>query len=418
MEFETYKAKRAALIEEAQALLKAGDIAKAKEKREEVEQLDETFEASAREQANIAALEKPPIVAGVAGQSAKGALHKFDQMGGMGETDDKAQANLYKTAFAKAIMGRTLADEEKTCFAKVNDAYRAATQTTEEHGVLVPETVKAGIWQEIGEMHPVLNDLSKTFVHGDLTIIKDDDVTEDAEWIEEKDDSPEGETKESTISLTGCELSRTITVSWKLRKMAIDEFLTYITNKIAVKMGNALAKAIFHGKGKPGESDSFKPQARGIVTALDADKEKGQIVEYTAASGIAYKTVTTALAKVKSGYLSKAVIYARNEDIWNLLANIVDGQKRPIFVPDPTGAGVGRLFGLPVKEEDGVLEGEIVIGNVARGYVLNVNENITMYKEEHVKQRKTDYTGYGIADGDVLSEKAFVVIRKETLAGA
>jgi len=67
---------------------------------------------------------------------------------------------------------------------------------------------------------------------------------------------------------------------------------------------------------------------------------------------------------------------------------------------------------LVVKEEDAVNEGEILIGNVGRGYAMNVNENMTIYTEEHIKKRYTDYMGYAIVDGDVLTNKAFALIRE------
>jgi hypothetical protein len=59
-----------------------------------------------------------------------------------------------------------------------------------------------------------------------------------------------------------------------------------------------------------------------------------------------------------------------------------------------------------------VSDGEILIGNVAKGYVANANENITMYFEDHVKARTTDYMGYAIIDGSVLTTKAFALIKK------
>ena len=33
-----------------------------------------------------------------------------------------------------------------------------------------------------------------------------------------------------------------------------------------------------------------------------------------------------------------------------------------------------------------------------------------MHREDHVKQRKTDYTIYGIVDGDVFDAKAFALV--------
>lgn len=50
-------------------------------------------------------------------------------------------------------------------------------------------------------------------------------------------------------------------------------------------------------------------------------------------------------------------------------------------------------------------------GNPNAGYIANINEDITMYKEEHVRERLTDYMGYAIVDGDVVDTEAFVILK-------
>ncbi len=55
---------------------------------------------------------------------------------------------------------------------------------------------------------------------------------------------------------------------------------------------------------------------------------------------------------------------------------------------------------------------EILVGNVSAGYVANCNENVSLYQEDHVTDRYTDYMGYAIIDGKVLTTKAFVLIKK------
>ena len=78
-------------------------------------------------------------------------------------------------------------------------------------------------------------------------------------------------------------------------------------------------------------------------------------------------------------------------------------------LPD-SGGGVARLFGRPVFEEDAVPDNAVLIANVSKGYVMNVNENVSMSFEDHVKLRKTDYMSYALIDGDVLTTKAFALL--------
>lgn len=418
MTYEQYLEKRNALFTEAQVFLDEGKLKEAKAKEEEIKKLDAQYDEVAKARANMQALNASPVVkplenlgVNVSGGTSLEAVDAIPKV-----TDE---AEVYRVAFAKSMLGQRLTADEQTVVDKVNADFRrsneAVMQTTSEAALLIPETVREGIWREMGELHPILADLEMTFVPGDFTIIKEnaDSLSTDAAGYDEADEVGDEDTVSlGEINLTGCELAKAVTVSWKAKKMAIDAFLAYITSKISEKMGNALAKWAVSGKGKPGTTDTFKAEAYGIKTRIAAETDTPQVLTYSDDDPISYTKMTAAMAKIKSGYLSGAVIYAKNDVIWNKLANIVDGIDRPMFVPDPASGGVGRLFGLTVKEEDAVGDDEILIGNVKKGYVMNANENISMYQEDHVKARQTDYMGYAIVDGDVLTTKAFVLIQE------
>ena len=404
MNTQKYLEKRKALLGEAENLLKEGKLEEFEAKEQEIKDLDDQFEKLAKARANMDALKEPIVADPVANMSRgdDGVLATHNT------TTFKNDQEIYLNAWAKNMMGMTLEGEEKQVFDKVNNEYRNQVQTAQEHVVLIPETVRDGIWKEAGELYPILGDVRMTFVPGDLTILKEVDGGDDAQWYDENDEVKDDGFQIGELNLTGCELAKNIPVSWKLRKMAVNEFIAYITSLLAEKMGAALAKAIVSGKGKPGAGDTFKAEPKGIKTALEGTQ---QIVDYSGEKP-SYEDLTKAMAKIHSTYKNGAVIYANGATIWEGLANIVDGNNRPIFIPDVTSGGVGRIFGLVVKEEDAVADGEVLIGNVARGYVMNVNENMTIYTEDHIKRRYTDYMGYAIVDGDVLTEKAFALLRK------
>ena len=94
-----------------------------------------------------------------------------------------------------------------------------------------------------------------------------------------------------------------------------------------------------------------------------------------------------------------------------MLATLKDGEGRPIFIPDVTSGGVGRMFGMVVKADAGVTTGSIIIGNPSAGYVMNTSEPMSIATEEHVKARTVDYAAYTIVDGAVLDNKAFALVR-------
>ena len=56
----------------------------------------------------------------------------------------------------------------------------------------------------------------------------------------------------------------------------------------------------------------------------------------------------------------------------------------------------------------------VLLANMADGYACNVNEDITMYQEDHIKERTTDYMGYALIDGQPLTTKAFAYLKKSS----
>jgi len=328
--------------------------------------------------------------------------------------NDAIDTEEYRSLWAKEMMGQTLTSEERDTFNKVNDEYRAFTHTTENSQILIPKTIAAGIWKRAEEQYPLWADVRKFRVPGNLSMLKSDGNSVDARWYTEDQTVDTDKLGFGQLDLTGCELAKAIQVTWKLKKMALAEFEAYIIREIGDRMGISLSKAVYEGKGKPGTGDTFKPEPRGIKTVLTAEADTPQILEYDETKGVEFKTLTGVMAAIHSSYVNGATIYASNSSIWNILANIVDGQGRPMFITDVQSGGVGRILGRSIKPDAAIPEGEFLIANVSAGYVANINEDITMYREDHVRERLTDYMGYAIVDGDVLDSKAFVILQAGT----
>ena len=185
MNKEQYLNKRNQMIVEAENFLEEGKVKEAEAKMKEVEELDQTFEDSAKAQANLNALRGNGVVKNISSLTASVIPQGILGSTGLGSMV-KDEKEVYNTAFMKTLMGTTLNSEELNVFNSVNDKFRNATQTTEEHQVLIPETIKEGIWKEIGELHPIFADVRPTYVKGDLTIIKEETEGTDAEWVMKK----------------------------------------------------------------------------------------------------------------------------------------------------------------------------------------------------------------------------------------
>lgn len=404
MKYEEYLRQRQELTDKAQALISEGKTEEADEVMNDIKALDQKYEESCKQQANLEALNG----------SVKSKAHNI--LGSTGETgmrDNGAGENevvdfkseKYLNAWVNKMQGKTLTQDEEDTIRMVNEAY---THTTENTGEVIPETVVKGIWTEVEDMYPFYADVAKTSVTGTLTMVIGKSST-DAAWYEEDTNTADGKEEFGTLTLSGCELARAITISWKLKEMARAEFLPYIQKRMAEKMGAACGYGVTHGAGVV-ENKPAEP--KGIVTAIEAEKDTPRVVKYTA-GGLTWKNITEARKKIKSGYANGLAVYANANTIWGEIASCVDGMGRPLFMPSTEAGSVGRIAGLLVKEDGSMKDGEILFGNANRGYTVNINKGISMNTEDHVKPRTTDYAAYAIIDGAPVTLNAFSLLKAE-----
>ena len=411
MTYNEYIANRKNLVEEAQTMIDNGDLENAATKNDEIKALDAKWDATKEALDNLAALSDEQRAYNV--QELTGAKVEngeavaridFNNQNMTEQQKMDSASDLYMTAFAKALKGDTMTSAEVECFQMVNDYIH----TTGNTGVVVPTTFAQGIWDAVEADYPLWADVQKTYVKGNASIIKSTGST-DAAWYDEATPTADGTDSFGALELTGCELARSITVSYKLKEMAIADFIPFIQRKLAEKMGAGLGYGVARGKGKPGVGDSFKPEPLGIVTALLAETNTPHVTTYTSGA-LAYSDLTTQRSKISKGS-SRLAYYANPKTVWSELANVVDDNGRPIMIADPVQGGVMRMFGLPVKMDDSMADGQILLGNASQGYAANVNKDITLETDNHAKSRTTDYCGYAIVDGGVLSTEMFSLLK-------
>lgn len=400
MKLEQYLEQRNTMLKEAEDLIAEGKLKESQAKMEEVERLDAKWEEIKVVNANLEALKDKEELTNIETQT-----EKVDGkvIGNLEVNEVKSEEEIYVDAWAKHLMGVNMTRDEQVVFAKKNNLSNEFTHTTVNTPTLIPETVIAGIEELMEEQYPLLADVRKFNVKGTLTMNRHDSIEAgDAAWYTEDVQVADEENKFGQFTLTGHELAKAVTVSWKMKAMAVAEFIPFIQREIASRMGVALATAIAHGTGNN--------QPTGIVTALKAQSGTPQIIEYT---DLKYEDLTQAVSKVHSSLLGGVAIYANNTTVWNTLANLKDEMGRPLFIPDVTTGGVGRIFGYTVKADGSLQEGEILFGNAEKGYILNTNEPMKLVTQDHAKPRETDYVAYGIYDGDVYEHQAFALLTVE-----
>lgn len=308
----------------------------------------------------------------------------------------------YKEAFMNAVRGMKLDQEEASLIASKNKAFSDAfTHDTTNTAIVIPRETQDKIWARAMEGYGVLEDLNRLHVKGELRMVKHKAIEEgDAAWYVEATPTADEKNTFDDVLLKGHELSKAVTISWKLRAMAMDDFENFLIREIGQRISIALGTAVTQGDGTN--------QPMGILTAVK--KVKDQVVNVAKTGTVTYSELLNLVSKVHSSYKPGAKLYANSTTIWTVLANVLDANGRPFFEATAGSDGVGNALGFVVKEDASLKNDEILFGNPSVGYLFNVNEEMSMTTEDHAKERKTDYVAYMIADGNVLDEKAFAIL--------
>src|SRR5690625_1635743 len=405
MNFEQYLKQRNELINAAETLIGEGKLEESQAKMDEVKNIDEKWEEIKVANANLESLKDDNQVVNYENKTESIAGGKV--VGNIEVNQVKNEDEVYVDAWAKHLMNQDMTQDELNVFAKVNNLSNEFTHTTVNTPTLIPETVVAGIEALMEEQYPLLADVRKFNVKGNLTMNRHESIVAgDADWYTEDVKVADEENKFNQFTLTGHELAKAVTVSWKMKSMAVSEFIPFIQREIASRMGIAKATAVSHGTGTN--------QTKGIVTVLAAETDTPQVIEYT---DLAYENITNAISKIHSSLLNGVAIYANKCTVLNKLANLKDYIRRPLFISHLTTSCLGSLLCYTVKADGSLLDGEILLGNADRGYILNTNEAMKLVTEDHAKPRETDYVAYEIVDGDVYEAKAFALLKSNGGSG-
>lgn len=380
---------RKELLTQGEALVNEGKFEEFTEIEEQVNVLDGQIEAVKLAQANLHALKDNNIVTNLENKSQHVEGAKV-----MSNLKVLSTENLYENAFGKALLGQELTSEENAIYMEMNN------HTTTSAAVTIPESTLNEVLNEIYVQNPFLGDVRKLNIKGNVSLPKHTGITSgDAASYLESEATAEEVNTFAEIQLTGKEVAKYLTVSFKLEAMSIPALLDYLKTEIVERVGAELGRQAINGTGVK--------EMTGVLTALAAvDTQKST---YTADGGIDYAKILEVVSKLGAKHTSNAVFYANNETVWTKLASIVDQEGRPYFIADTTAGGVGRILGFTVKVDSAVPAGTVIFGD-AKGYVINTNEAISVESDRDIKARKTGFSAYTIVDGNVTHEKAFSIL--------
>lgn len=284
----------------------------------------------------------------------------------------------YRDVWAKKLMNIPLSAEERA----VGDAV-ATTATTfvaadathqgiNNGGLFIPESVRADILAQVEIMSPFYRDIKKLNVAGNVNLPFLIDA-DDAAWYAELTNTANEGQEYGQLQLTGHELAKNVAVTWKLESMAVADFINFITNEIALKMGAALATAVLYGDGSG--------QPTGALDSLTANDFADPIGAILAAYGALSEAAKVGAKAYISPEVNMAIVgYKDANDNYPYLA------------------GVPATGFLSIEVDPYLQNTDILVGNPAN-YVINFSEQLSVVRESSAVGRKTVYGAYLVADG-------------------
>lgn len=295
----------------------------------------------------------------------------------------------YRAAWLRNIRGLDLSDAET----------RALTTAAGSVGSAVPTITQNKIIEKVKQYCPLLDKIDLLRVPGGVTIPAEGTTTDAKTHAEGAAITADADTIVSVV-LSGYEVTKLVTISKSVEKMSIDAFESWLVNKIARKIAEKIGQLIVYGSGSS--------EAQGIdkITWSAANS-----VTVAKTASLTAANVQTLVALLNGGYdngaewlMSKTTFFADFHPLMNSgKDNIVTEQN-----------GSYRVMGYPISFDDRITAHEAFLGNIYRGYVGNMPEDITVTSQFVTRENAYDFLGCAMFDGKVQATEAFVKLVKAT----
>ena len=402
MNKEKYLELRNGLYKEAEALINEGKLEDGKAKMKEIEDLDNKYEAEARELANLQAMkDNSKINLNVLSNGPSTGV-----AGTLGEVTEEDFTNT--TDYRKAFMNYVVKGTEIP--SQLKNA--AGPTKTSDIGEMIPETVLSRIVEKMEATGMILPLVTRTSYKGGLTI-PTSSVKPVASWVAEGATSDKQKKTTGQITFAYHKLRCAISNTLEVDTMALPVFETIFINNVVEAMTKAVEQAIINGDG------SGKP--KGILAET---VESGQNIDIAKASSLTYDILTKAEAALPLAYESGAVWFMTKKTFMEFIG-MVDSQKQPI----------ARInYGIGGKPERTLLGRQVILNDYMdsyvaapsadikiaflfnpKDYVLNTNLNMTIKRYEDNDTDDMVTKALMLVDGKVIDKNSLVTLTKKNV---
>lgn len=403
MNKEKYLSQRNTLLEEAQALIDAGDFKAFNEKKAEIEKLDDDFENAAREQANLNALKDNSKIVDIKNQGT-GVIYgtKIDSTNNA-QTEDILNSVEYRKAFMNYVINGTPIDGQFK--------NEAGPTKKSDVGAVIPETLLTKIIEKIQATGMILPLVTRTSYQSGVSI-PTSSVKPVATWVAEGSTSQKQKKSTGTIVFGAYKLRCAVSNSLEVEVMALPIFESTLIKNVAEAMVIALETAILKGTGSG--------QPKGL---LKETVEEGQNIDIARSESPEIENLEDAEAALPLAYENGAV-WLMTKKTFMKYASLKDSSGQPIGRVNYGIAGkIERmLLGRTVILNDymdsyvDTPDSDITVAALFRmeDYILNTNYDMGIKKYEDNETDDIVTKAVMLADGKVVDKHSLVTITKKS----
>lgn len=311
MNRKQYEAKRMLLMNEAQQFIDNDDIENADKKMAEVKELDDKFEAIAKAQANLNAINGVVVAANsMTSQMASGTPMTTEQT--YANKTDMYNSEEYRKAFmAKVISGTAIPAKFLN-----TDAQTVTSEVTS----VIPSVLIQKIYSKLENVGKFFAMATKTNIKGGVTVPTSSiDLT--ASWVAERGTADTQEATTGSITFAYRKLICKVAVSFEASIVTLEMFETDFVDKVSKAMTKAVEQSMFTGNGSDGN------QMVGFLTETPVS---GQKIEITEGSSFTYETLVAAEAALPEEYEAGAIWVMPKKTFYNQIIALKDTTGQPI----------------------------------------------------------------------------------------
>ena len=316
--------------------------------------------------------------------------------------EDVLGSTEYRNAFFKSLLGQSLDQFEQKVFdAGMKEAEKRANQfdTMTSATAVLPTATLNEVITKARKMGGLIG-VCRAFNIPSKVSVPVATPTENASWHTEGQAVSSEKTATTSVSFTGYEILKVMSMSVATRKMSIQAFEAYIVEELTASVMGTINDALVNGTGSN--------QGKGILSGISWSKGTNHF-EYDQTAGMTFKDVVKAPANLKQGYANGAVWAMNTATLYNQMYGLVDTTGRPIFLQDPKVDGVGKILGFPVVVDDNIPTDTILFGNFKyMGYNIPEGIMIEASRESSFRSGLIDYRALAIADCKPIVDEAFI----------